>query len=89
MKLRLEHGLASIEATLTFRGRDLRLSSVVLDTGSVGSIFSADLLLGIAINPEPLDTLRRIRGVGGVDLVAAEAAIDFRHLELWRSGNLE
>ena len=69
MRIRLEQGLAFVEAVLTFRGRPFRLPNVVLDTGSGGTIFSADRLFDIGISPEPLDTLRRIRGVGGVEFV--------------------
>lgn len=69
MKIRLDHGLAYVEAILTYRGRDLPLGNVVLDTGSAGTIFSADRLLEIGVVPEPQDALRRIRGVGGTEFV--------------------
>jgi hypothetical protein len=69
MKIRQRHGLLYVAATLTYRGQQLSLSDVLLDTGSAGSIFSADSLLTIDLVPEPLDTLRRIRGVGGVEFV--------------------
>jgi hypothetical protein len=67
MKIRLEHGLAYLEVTLTFRGRSLRLVDTVLDTGSASTIFSADRLLEIGVVPEPPDALRRLRGVGGTE----------------------
>jgi aspartyl protease len=69
MKIRLEHGLAYVEATLTFHGRKLLLVDIVLDTGSASTIFSADRLLEIGVVPESLDALRRIRGVGGTEFV--------------------
>ena len=67
MKIRLEHGLAYVEAALTFRGRSLCLGNTILDTGSSSTIFSADRLLEIGIVPEPSDALHRLRGVGGTE----------------------
>jgi hypothetical protein len=69
MNLRLAHGLAYVEVTLTYRDRDLLLRDVILDTGSAGTVFSADRLLEIGVAPEPQDALRRIRGVGGTEFV--------------------
>jgi hypothetical protein len=69
MKIRIEQGLAYVEATLLFRGRGLRLDGIILDTGSASTIFSADRLLEIGVVPEPPDALRRIRGVGGAEFV--------------------
>jgi len=67
--IKLEHGLAYVAVVLTFRGRSLSLGSVILDTGSAGTMFAADRLLDIGIVPEPFDPLRRIRGVGGTEVV--------------------
>jgi hypothetical protein len=69
MKLRLEHGLLFAGARLVFRGRALNLQNVILDTGSAGSIFSADRLLDMGLQYEPQDRVHRIRGVGGSEFV--------------------
>jgi hypothetical protein len=69
MRIRRRHGLLYVPATVTYRGRELQLDEVLLDTGSAGSIFSADALLALDLVPEPLDTLKRIRGVGGIEFV--------------------
>jgi hypothetical protein len=69
MKIRLERGLAYVEAALTFGGRSVRIADVILDTGSAGTIFSADRLFEIGVAPEGTDPLRRIRGIGGTELV--------------------
>ena len=69
MKLRLAQGLVYVEMDVTFRGRSLHLSDVILDTGSAGTIFAADRLLEIGVAPEPADAIRRIRGVGGTEYV--------------------
>ncbi len=83
MRIRLEHGLAYVEALLSFRARSLHLVDIILDTGSAGTIFSADRLLEIGIAPEPLDALRRIRGVGGTEFVFT------KRLDLLAIGELE
>jgi hypothetical protein len=67
MKIRLEQGLAYVEAVLAFRGRSLFLRDTILDTGSSSTIFAADRLLEIGIVPEPSDALHRLRGVGGTE----------------------
>lgn len=67
MKIRIEQGLAYVEVVLTFRGRSLRVGDTILDTGSASTIFSADRLLEIGVVPEPPDTLRRLRGIGGTE----------------------
>ena len=69
MKIRLAHGLAYVEAALTFRGKTLHLDSVILDTGSASTLFASDRLLELGIVPEPSDSLKRIRGIGGVEFV--------------------
>jgi hypothetical protein len=83
MKVRLEHGLAYVEAVLTFRGRSLRLRDTVLDTGSSSTIFSADRLLEIGVVPEPTDALHRLRGVGGTEYAFSKS------LDLLTVGNLK
>ena len=69
MNIRLQDGLPWIEVTLEHRGQCLVLPDVLLDTGSAGSVLSADQLLTINVSLEPLDPLRRIRGVGGSEFV--------------------
>ena len=42
---------------------------MIVDTGSASSLLSADAVLSVDLLPEPMDRLRRIRGVGGVEFV--------------------
>lgn len=69
MKLRLEHGLLFADAELVYRDRALNIRNVILDTGSAGSLFSADRLFEIDLCYEPSDRVHRIRGVGGSEFV--------------------
>ncbi len=47
----------------------MTLDNVLLDTGSAGSIFSADSLSNIGLRLEVNDSVHRIRGVGGTEFV--------------------
>ena len=69
MNIRVRDGLPYVAATLMYRGRQLELENVLLDTGSAGTIFSTDKLLSIGLGYDADDMVRRIRGVGGAEFV--------------------
>ena len=69
MKLNLVGRLPFVSATLRFAGKTLDLDEVLLDTGSAGSVFSADVVDCLGIRPEGSDRIRRILGVGGSEFV--------------------
>jgi hypothetical protein len=69
LKLRLEGRLPYLEVTLRFAGQQLQLHRVLLDTGSAGSVFAADVVDALGIGPESTDRIRRILGVGGSEFV--------------------
>jgi len=47
MKIELIDGLPFISVSISFRGQEITLSNVLIDTGSAGTIFKADLLRNI------------------------------------------
>lgn len=69
MKINLRDGLPFVTATLLYRGRILTLDSVLLDTGSGGTVFATDRVLTINLTYEASDLVRRIRGIGGAEFV--------------------
>jgi predicted aspartyl protease len=69
VKIRLEGGLLYVSTELVYRAQKLTLSEVILDTGSAGTLFSADEAVKLGLVPEPNDPLRRVRGVGGSEFV--------------------
>lgn len=69
MKIALRHGLPFVSVTVGYRDRQLQLDDVLLDTGSAGTVFSADRLLAIDLLYEADDAVHRIRGVGGAEFV--------------------
>jgi hypothetical protein len=69
VKLRVEGGLLYVSAELVYRSQKLSLSDVILDTGSTGTLFSADEASRLGLIPELNDPIRRVRGVGGSEFV--------------------
>jgi predicted aspartyl protease len=69
MTIRIQDGLPYVTITLRYRGQQLELLNVLLDTGSAGTIFSADQVLSIGLQYEADDPVHRIRGIGGAEFV--------------------
>lgn len=62
MKILLRDGLPYITVTLVYRGQQVELENILLDTGSVGTAFSADKVLSVGLKYEIADAVYRIRG---------------------------
>jgi predicted aspartyl protease len=69
MKIEIVEGLPFVTVTLVHRNQALVLERTLLDTGSAGTLFSADAVLNMGLRAEATDTLHRIRGVGGAEFV--------------------
>ena len=69
MRIQIRDGLPFVSVTLRHGEHDLELRDVLLDTGSSGTVFSADSLLAIGLVYEPDDPIHRIQGVGGSEFV--------------------
>lgn len=82
MKIRLEDGLPIVSGSITIAGRTVALTRALLDTGSGGTLVSADRLLAVGIEPDPADRIVGIRGVGGVEFVVRKQATELRRGEL-------
>lgn len=68
-KLFVDNGLLLTDMELTFRGEQLILQRVLVDTGSGSTIISTDLAEKIGIIAEENDMIYRISGVGGSEFV--------------------
>lgn len=68
-KLNYKDGLLYSEVTVGFRGKEIILNNVIVDTGSASCIFKIDSVMAIGLVPEPEDVLMNIRGVGGSEVV--------------------
>lgn len=69
MRIRLRGGLPFVTANIVYQEKRLELNQVLIDTGSSGTVFSADKVASIGLVAEPQDPLRQIRGVGGSEFV--------------------
>jgi len=69
MRLSLQDNLPFVAVTLVHLGRKIEISNVLIDTGSGGTLFSADAAAEIGITPQGEDALRHIHGVGGSEVV--------------------
>lgn len=49
------YGLPFVEATIVFRGQNIHLDKVLIDTGSAGTIFNVNRLETIGVKPEAND----------------------------------
>ncbi|ULO10137.1 clan AA aspartic protease [Paenibacillus sp. 19GGS1-52] len=63
------YGLPFVSMTVVFRGRELKLEKVLLDTGSASTLLNADIVQEIGMVLEGNDIVDMIRGVGGVEYV--------------------
>ncbi|MCU0753892.1 MAG: retropepsin-like domain-containing protein [Xanthomonadales bacterium] len=69
MKLQLRDRLIFAPVRLTYRGATVQINDMLVDTGSSSTLISIDSVAAMGIQPDPADTIRRIRGVGGVEYV--------------------
>ena len=69
MRLRLRDNLPFVGITVVHQREKIKIPNILVDTGSGGTILSADVLSKIDIVPQPEDTLHTIFGVGGSEVV--------------------
>ncbi|MBM3181090.1 MAG: hypothetical protein FJZ86_12135 [Chloroflexi bacterium] len=68
MRLSLQDNLPFVPVTLVHHGRKIEIPNVLIDTGSGGTLFSADAAAEIGIQPQGEDVLHHIHGVGGSEV---------------------
>ena len=68
-QLKIEDGLLLTEMLLHYDEMSIKLKRVLVDTGSGGTIVSADIVEAIGIIGGADDTIYRISGVGGYEFV--------------------
>ncbi len=83
MRIRRETGLPFVSVSLTHNSKKTVLDWVLVDTGSAGTIFSADRVVEIGLFLAPHDTIHRIRGIGGSEFVYT------KHVDNLSLGNLQ
>jgi hypothetical protein len=83
MQLTLKDDLPFVTIKVAHNGIEIEITDVLVDTGSAGTILSADLVAQIGIVPEPTDPLMTIRGIGGREVVFTRR-IDYLQLDQQR-----
>lgn len=71
MQLALRDNLLFTAVCIAYRGAEIEIPNVLVDTGSASTLFATDRLAKIGIVPEPQDILVKIYGVGGAESVFA------------------
>jgi hypothetical protein len=74
MRIRIADNLPIIAATLEDGGIRLRFDKVLLDTGSVGTLFPFDILRDKGIQPPSNARIREMTGIGE----SVESVVEFR-----------
>jgi hypothetical protein len=76
LKIKLENGLPYISITLNYQGQEITFEKILLDTGSMGTIFAIEKVDPIDLLPKPDDRIREIYGIGGREYVFSKT-IDY------------
>ena len=69
MQLILQDNLPFTRVRINYRGTEIEIPDVLIDTGSASTILAAHLVAEAGIEPEMSDILYTIRGVGGTEAV--------------------
>lgn len=69
VKLQLKYGLPFCSIKLIYKGNEIILDDVLIDTGSGGTVFKMDKVEEIGITIEDEDTIETISGIGGSEFV--------------------
>ena len=69
MKMRVSGGLLFVTVVINHNGQSLTLNNAILDTGSRGCVFPTETLEKIGIRWANTDEFRRLRGIGGSEII--------------------
>ena len=69
VKLQLKYGLPFCSIKLIYKGNEIILDDVLIDTGSGGTVFKMDKVEEIGITIEDDDTIGTISGIGGSEFI--------------------
>ena len=69
MQLALKYNLPFTTVKIAYGDAEIKVTDVLVDTGSASTILAADVVAQIGIVPELQDVPRVIRGVGGTEVV--------------------
>ena len=88
MRIEIDGGLPLVELRLGHAGRAVLIKRVLIDTGSGSTVLSSLRAKEIGLVIDPLDPLRTLRGVGGMEVVFVKR-VDFLQVDRRRFKNFE
>ncbi|MBW9154370.1 TIGR02281 family clan AA aspartic protease [Clostridium estertheticum] len=69
VNLQFKYGLPFCSIKLTYKGNEMILDDILIDTGSGGTVLKMDKVEEIGITIEDDDTIETISGIGGSEFV--------------------
>ncbi len=81
MRLTLRDDLIIVPVIVEYRGQEIQIQDMVVDTGSATTMISTDIVAQVGIVPELDDVLHFVRGVGGTEVVFS------RHVDRFQVGS--
>ena len=69
MQLQLKYDLPCVTVRVAYRGAEIEIPDVIVDTGSGSTLISTEYAARAGILPLPQDRLRNVQGVGGIEAV--------------------
>jgi hypothetical protein len=69
MRLEVEGSLPFVAVRVGYRGAEVVIRKMLVDTGSAGTLLSVDAVASIGLFPLAEDSLHTIRGIGGSEVV--------------------
>ncbi|MCM3390085.1 aspartyl protease family protein [Ureibacillus chungkukjangi] len=87
-KLSINEGLLLTDMEIQYKGRNLHLTRVLIDTGSSSSIISSEIAEMIGIFPEAEDPIYRVYGIGGSEIVYSKI-LDSIHIGQMKAEQIE
>ncbi|SHI06057.1 retropepsin-like aspartic protease [Clostridium grantii] len=69
IKLYFKYGLPFCSIKVTYKGKEMQLDDILLDTGSGGTVLKMEKVEDIGITIEEDDVIETISGVGGSEFV--------------------
>ncbi|MFF2483981.1 aspartyl protease family protein [Paenibacillus sp. NPDC058071] len=88
MRLQFDGHLLTAAVTVCFRGKDLELTDIIIDTGSSHTIFSPDALNAVGITYENGDPVYEAYGIGE-SVPFYTKKLDYIQIEDFKTAQLE
>ena len=88
MRIEIDGGLPLVELRLGHAGRAVMIPRVLVDTGSGSTVLSSLRAKEIGLVIDPLDPIRTLRGVGGMEVVFVKR-VDYIQVDRRKFKNFE